>query len=160
MTLKHIQRRKKGIVLLVNKWDLLSEEVRKNVAKYKRSLVQQVPYLEHVPMIFTSGLNKKGIFQALEKALEVYENRRRQIPTVTLNKILQKALVQHQPPTIQGRVIKINYATQLTGKSPIIALFCNFPKLVPANYKRFLEKQIRLFTSLEGAPVTLVFKKK
>lgn len=154
-----IRRRKKGLILLANKWDKLKNQGINAIA-YKKELIAELPLLEHVPILLTSGLHKKGIYQTVEKAIEVYKNLKQRLPTSKVNNVILKAVGQHEPPVSKGKRIKIKYATQLPTPSPTFALFCNLPQYIPATYKRYLERQLRTYFSLEGAPVTLVFKKK
>ncbi len=152
-------RKKKGLVLLVNKADLL-ENPSQTIVNYRKALQQELAFASYIPIIFTSGLEKKNIYQAIEKALAVYENSQQRIPTANLNKIIQKAINQLPPPAPKGKTLRFNYATQLPIKNPTIAIFCNLPQYIPTNYKRYLEKQLRLYTHFEGVPLTLIFKKK
>ncbi len=154
-----VRRRKRGLVLLANKWDKLKDQ-KINPAAYRKSLIAQLPLLEHIPILLTSGLYKKGIYQTVEKAIAVYEHLSQRFPTPRINEVLLKAVTQHAHPLTKGKEIKIKYATQLPTSSPTFALFCNLPQYISSTYARYLERQLRLYFPLEGVPVTLVFKKK
>ena len=153
------QRKKKAVVLLVNKWDLVAKD-HATFTHYKKTLQAALDYLRYLPILFTSGRYKKHIHQAIEAALKVYKNKYNKVPTPQLNRIVQEAVLQHPPPMLKGKRIKINYATQLTGRHPIFAMFCNLPQYIPMNYKRYLENKIRQATHFEGVPITLIFKRK
>ena len=152
-------RKKKGVILLVNKWDLMDKGEQAQLI-YRQKLLKQLPYVSHLPILFTSGLHRHHLYQIIERALKVYENRHRKVSTPTLNKVLQSAIIQKPAPSVKGKAIKINYATQLSLPYPAFAIFCNTPQDVPTHYKRYLEKQLRLYSNFEGVPILLVFKKK
>ena len=155
-----VHRKRKGIVLLINKWDQ-EDHTEKHVEAYKKALEQSLAHLYYMPVLFTSGLQKHNIHQTLEKALEVYKNRQKKIPTPLLNKFIQKVLLKNPLPSPKGHALKINYVRQeQKAPWPIFVLFCNHPEYVPSNYKRYLEKQIRSYYTLEGVPISLVFKHK
>ena len=151
--------RKKGMVLLVNKWDVIDKEIY-SAERYRKELATHLGTLAYVPVLFTSGLHKQRIFQIMEKALQVYENRKSRISTPKLNDFLQAAVNKTPPPMLKGKLIKIKYATQMPLPSPTFALFANLPQYVQTPYKRYLTNQLRENFDLEGTPVTLVFKKK
>jgi GTP-binding protein len=150
---------KKGIVLLVNKWDLIEKDNHTN-AQYKKQLQQQLGLLSYIPILFISALNKQRIYQAIEKALEVYANRSQAIPTATLNQVMLPMIEKYPPPAIKGKHIKIKYVTKLPTLTPVIAFFCNLPQYIQPAYQRYLENQLRKHFNLEGVPVQLVFRKK
>lgn len=152
-------KHKKGILLLVNKWDLIDKE-KHDAQLYRKELVIQLGSLAYIPILFTSGLKKQRIYHIMEKAVEIYQNRSRRVPTPALNKIIQEAIAKTPPPMTKGKRIKIKYATQMPLPSPTFALFANLPQYIAPSYKRYLTKQIRAQFALEGAPVTLVCKKK
>ncbi len=151
--------RKKGMVLLVNKWDLIDKQVY-SAERYRKELATHLGTLAYVPVLFTSGLHKQRIFQVMEKALKVYENRQSRIPTPKLNDFIQATVNKTPPPMLKGKLIKIKYATQMPLSSPTFALFANLPQYIQTPYKRYLTNQLRAHFDLEGTPVTLVFKKK
>lgn len=150
---------KKGIILAINKWDLVDKEAY-DIANYRKDLATQLGTLAYIPVLFISGLKKQRIFHLIKKALEVYENRRQRVPTPLFNKIIQDAITQTPPPVIKGKLVKIKYATQMPLSSPTFALFANLPQYIPTSYKRYLTNQIRAQLNFEGTPVTLVCKKK
>ena len=152
-------RKKKGILLIVNKADTLNT-TNNAFIDYKKKVREALGSMDYFPILFTSGQYKKNIYQTIEKALEVYANRKKHLPTSTLNNVVQDAIRQNPLPFVQGKAIKINYVTQLHTPWPMFVLFCNRPKHIPANYKRYLEKKIRAFTRFEGAPILLSFRRK
>ncbi len=149
----------KGIVLLVNKWDLIQKDT--NTARdYEKALKAKLAPFTDVPILFTSVLEKKRIFQALETALAVYANRQTRIPSSRLNDVMLKAIQQHQPPMVRGYNVNIKYVTQLPTAIPSFAFFSNHPKDIRPPYKRYLENQLRKHFNLSGIPVRLFFRKK
>lgn len=152
-------RYKKGIVLLVNKWDLVQKNTHTS-AEYKKQIQNQLGLLSYIPVIFISALNKQRIYQVLEKALEVYTNRIQKLSTSALNKIMLPVIERYPPPALKGKYIKIKYVTKLPTHTPVIAFFCNLPQYIQPAYQRYLENQLRKNFSLEGVPVQLVFRQK
>lgn len=150
---------KKGIVLLVNKWDLIEKDNHTN-AQYKKQLQQQLGLLSYIPILFISALNKQRIYQAVEKALEVYANRAQKLSTTVLNQVMLPLIEKYPPPATKGKYIKIKYVTKLPTLTPVIAFFCNLPQYIQPAYQRYLENQLRKNFNLEGVPVQLVFRKK
>ena len=149
----------KGIVVLVNKWDLLAKET--NTAKeYEKQLKQRLAPFTDVPILFISALEKTRIFKAVEIALEVYENRKQKIPTSSLNDTMLKAIQGYHPPVVRGYPIKIKFVTQLPTAVPSFAFFCNFPDDIKQPYKNYLENKLRENFKLTGVPVRLFFRKK
>ena len=152
-------RYKKGSVLLVNKWDLIQKDTHTAEA-YKKELLQKLAPLDYIPILFTSMVKKQRVYQAIEKALEVYKNRAQKLSTAALNKVMLAAIERYPPPAIKGKYIKIKYVTQLPTHTPVFAFFCNLPQYIKPPYKRYLEKELRRHFSLEGVPIKLVFRKK
>lgn len=151
--------RKKGIIVLVNKWDLAEKDT--NTARdYEASLKAKTAPFTDFPVIFISALEKKRIFQALEKGIEIYQNRAMRIPGAKLNNWFQEALIKHPVPSNGGRHIKIKYVSQLPTPTPVFAFFCNMPSEVKDSYKRYLENDLRRKFGFEGVPIKFVFKKK
>lgn len=149
----------KGIVVLVNKWDLVAKET--NTAKeYEKQLKQRLAPFTDVPILFISALEKTRIFKAVEVALQVYENRQQKIPTSQLNDTLLKAIQSYHPPVVRGYPIKIKFVTQLPTAVPSFAFFCNFPDDIKQPYKNYLENKLRESFNLTGVPVRLFFRKK
>ena len=152
-------RYKKGLVILVNKWDLIQKDSH-TVETYKKELLKKLAPLDYMPVLFTSTVKKQRIYQAIEKTLEVYESRRKKIATSALNKVMLAAIERYNPPAIKGKHIKIKYVTQLPIHTPVFAFFCNLPQYIKPPYRRYLENQLRSNFNLEGVPITLVFRKK
>ncbi len=153
------QKRNKGIVLLVNKWDLVKKETN-TMRDFKREVLERFRPFTDVPIIFTSATEKVRIFQAIEAALEVYENRSRKIKTSLLNNTMLEVIEKNPPPSHRGSYVKIKYITQLPTYFPAFAFFCNNPKHVKAEYKNFLENQLREHFDFTGVPIGLFFRKK
>lgn len=152
-------RKGKGIVILVNKWDLIEKET--NTARdYEKELKQRLAPFTDVPIIFTSVPDKQRIFKAIEEALRVYENRQRKIPTSKLNDIMLKAIESYHPPVVRGTPIRIKYVTQLPTHTPAFAFFCNLPDDVKQPYKNYLENQLRANFDFQGVPLKIFFRKK
>lgn len=153
------QRRNKGVVLLVNKWDLVNKET--NTARdYEKELRERISPFSDVPVLFISVADKQRIFQAVEAGLQVYENRSRKIKTSKLNEVLLEAIERYPPPSHRGRFVKIKYVTQLPTYYPAFAFFCNNPKHVKDNYRHYLENQLRKNFDFSGVPIGVFFRKK
>lgn len=153
------QRRNKGIVILVNKWDLVEKET--NTARdYEKVIKERIAPFTDVPVIFISVLDKTRIFRAVEAALEVYENRNRKVKTSELNELLLDVIEKTPPPAHRGKLIKIKYITQLPLAYPAFIFFCNFPTHVKENYKYFLENQLRKNYNFTGVTISIFFRKK
>jgi GTP-binding protein len=153
------ERNKKGVVIVVNKWDLLEKE-NNTLKEYEERIKQRLQPFCDVPVIFTSVLKKQRIFKVLEAAKQVYENRRRHIPTSKLNDILQQIIKETPPPVNKGKRIKINYITQLPLNYPSFVFFCNLPQYIKDPYKRFIENQLRKIFDFCGTPIVLQFRSK
>jgi len=149
----------KGIVVLVNKWDLVNKET--NTARdYELDLKKRLAPFTDVPVIFISVKEKTRIFKVIEIALEVYDNRHKKIPTSKLNEVILKAIESYHPPVVRGNPIKIKYITQLPTVVPSFAFFCNYPDDVKQPYKNYLENQLRKSFDFSGIPLRLFFRKK
>ncbi len=149
----------KGIVVLVNKWDLIEKET--NTARdYEKELKQRLAPFNDVPIIFISVHEKQRIFKSIEAGLEVYENRSRRIATSALNDVMLKAVEQYHPPVVRGNAIKIKYVTQLPTHSPSFAFFSNYPDDIKAPYRNYLENQLREKFDFKGVPIRIFFRKK
>ncbi|NND09471.1 MAG: ribosome biogenesis GTPase Der [Saprospiraceae bacterium] len=152
-------KRKKGVVVLVNKWDLIDKET--NTAKaYTETLQRKLAPFNDVPILFISALTKQRIFKAIEVALQVYERRKQRIKTSLLNEVMLKVIEQYGPPAKKGRFIKIKYITQLPSKTPAFAFFCNYPDHINHSYRNYLENQMRKHFEFTGVPISIIFKKK
>ncbi len=152
-------RKGKGVVVLVNKWDLVDKET--NTAKdYEKKLKEKLAPFTDVPILFISAKEKTRIFKAIEVGLEVYDNRKKKIPTSQLNEAMLKAVETYHAPVVRGHPIKIKFVTQLPTLVPSFAFFCNFPDDIKQPYKNYLENQLRQHFDLTGVPVRLFFRKK
>lgn len=149
----------KGLVVLVNKWDLVAKET--NTARdYERVLKQRLAPFNDVPVLFISAKEKMRIHKAIETGLEVYENRQRKIPTSQLNDVILKAIEAYHPPVVRGHPIKIKYVTQLPTATPAFAFFANFPDDIKTPYRNYLENKLREHFQFTGVPVRIFFRKK
>ena len=148
-----------GVVVLVNKWDLMPKET--NTARdYEAELKKRIAPFSDVPILFVSAKDKTRIYKAIELALEVYENKKRKVQTSKLNDIMLKAIESYHPPVVRGNPVKIKYVTQLPTNVPSFAFFCNFPDDVKEPYKNYLENQLRKNFNFTGVPIRLFFRKK
>lgn len=153
------QRNNKGIVILVNKWDLMEKETN-SVKEYTAKIKEVISPFEDVPILFVSVMNKQRIYKAIETAVEVYQNRSKRIPTRKLNDILLPIIEKTPPPSTKGKYVKIKFCTQLPTPYPQFAFFCNLPQYVKDPYKRFLENKIRQNFDFTGVPMTIFMRKK
>lgn len=149
----------KGIVVLVNKWDLIGKET--NTAKeFEKLLKERLAPFTDVPILFISAKEKTRIFRVIETALEVYDNRKRVVPTSQLNEVMLKAIESYHPPVVRGNPVKIKYVTQLPTHVPSFAFFSNHPDDIKEPYKNYLENQLRMKFNFTGVPIRLFFRKK
>jgi len=149
----------KGIVVLVNKWDLITKETNTAIQTEKELRKRLAPFND-VPILFVSALEKIRIHKAIEAALQVYASRQQKIPTAALNEKMLKAIEAYHPPVVRGHPIKIKFITQLPTAVPSFAFFCNFPDDIKTPYKNYLENQLRSNFNFTGIPVRLFFRKK
>ena len=154
-----IHRNKKGIVVVVNKWDLVEKD-NHTMKKFEEDILEKFAPIVDVPIVFTSALTKQRILKILESAMMVFENRNRHIPTSKLNELLLGAIEAYPPPAHKGKYVKIKYITQLPTKIPSFAFFCNLPQYVKDPYKRYLENKIRANFNFTGIPIQLYFRLK
>lgn len=152
-------RKGKGIVLLVNKWDLM-EKATHTARDYEKELKNRLAPFTDVPVLFVSVKDKLRIFKVIETALQVYENRQRKVPTSRLNEVMLKAVASYHAPVVRGNSIKIKYVTQLPTVVPSFAFFCNYPDDIKQPYKNYLENQLRENFDFKGVPVRVFFRKK
>ncbi len=157
--LQLVEKNHKGVVIVVNKWDLIDKETNTHI-EFKKRLEEKLAPFTDIPIIFTSVTEKQRIFKTLDLANQVYKNKTRQIPTAELNDFIHPILEKTPPPAIKGKYIKIKYVTQLKTKFPAFAFFCNFPQYIRDPYKRFLENKIRASFDFSGVPITIFFRKK
>jgi GTP-binding protein len=157
--LKQAETMNKGLVIAVNKWDLVEKET--NTARdYERHIKDRLKTLDYVPVLFISALTKQRVHKVMEAALAVAERRRQRIPTSALNDVMLPAIAQHNPPMYRNQRVKIKYVTQVREGPPVFAFFCNHPKGIREPYRRFLENRLREAFPFEGVPLTIVFKSK
>ncbi|MFZ5939377.1 MAG: ribosome biogenesis GTPase Der [Bacteroidota bacterium] len=154
-----IERNSKGVVVLVNKWDLVEKE-NATLKQMEKEIRSRLEPFSDVPLIFISALTKQRIHKSLEEAIEVYNNRRKRIPTAELNEVFQEIIEAYPPPAWKGKYIKIKYVTQLPTYSPSFAFYCNLPQYVREPYKRYLENQLRKRFNFTGVPVKIFMRKK
>ena len=154
-----IIRNKKGVVILVNKWDLIEKDTH-SVKKITEVVHERIAPFVDVPIVFISALSKQRIYKALETAVEVYRNRTQKVKTSELNDVLLEAIEKYPPPSIKGKFIKIKYVTQLPSPTPSFALFANLPQYIKEPYRRYIENQIREHFSFSGVPIQIFFRKK
>ncbi|MBN1132864.1 MAG: ribosome biogenesis GTPase Der [Bacteroidales bacterium] len=154
-----IERNRKGVVVLVNKWDVVDKDTM-SAKKYEASIRKRLEPFSDVPVLFISALTKQRIHKALEETVTVYENRKKKIPTSKLNAVMLKAVEEYNPPAVKGKFIKIKYVTQLPTHAPSFAFFCNLPQYVREPYKRYLENQIRKNFNFTGVPIQIFMRKK
>ncbi|ROT46941.1 ribosome biogenesis GTPase Der [Candidatus Cardinium hertigii] len=152
-------RYKKGMVLVVNKWDLVDKETMA-AHTYRAHLWKKLAPLNYLPIVFVSTIKKQRVYQTIEKALAVYQNKIKKISTSVLNKIMLPIIEKMHPAAVKGKYIKIKYCTQVTSHTPTFAFFCNHPQYIQPNYKSYLENKLRSHFDFEGVPVQVVFKKK
>ena len=152
-------RKGKGVVVLVNKWDLIEKET--NTARdYEKNLKMKLAPFTDVPVLFVSVKDKTRIFKAIETALEVFDNKQRKIPTSQLNEVMLKAVQVYHAPVVRGNTVKIKYVTQLPTHVPSFAFFTNYPDDINQPYKNYLENQLRTQFNFKGVPVRIFFRKK
>ncbi|MCW3787366.1 ribosome biogenesis GTPase Der [Plebeiibacterium sediminum] len=154
-----IQRNKKGVVILINKWDLIEKDTM-TMKRYEDEVRSKFAPFVDFPIIFTSVLTKQRIHKALEMAVTVYENKTRKIPTSKLNEAMQQIVHDNPPPSTKGKYIKIKYIMQLPTNTPAFAFFCNLPQYVREPYKRFLENKLRKMWDFSGVPIQIFMRKK
>lgn len=149
----------KGIMIMVNKWDLIEKDT-KTADTYKKAIYEKLGQMDWIPVIFTSVVNKQRIFQAVELAIKIYDNKEKKVSTSKLNEIMLPEIERYPPPAIKGKYIKIKYITQIPSQVPTFAFFCNLPQYIKAPYERYLENKIRKHFDFEGVPIRLFFRKK
>jgi GTPase len=153
------QKQNKGMVIMVNKWDLVEKD-SKTSETMKKDMLEKLAPIAYIPFVFASALEKQRIFQVMEKAVEVFNNKTKKIPTSQLNDAMLPEIVHYPPPSMKGKMIQIKYITQVAARSPSFAFFCNLPQYIQESYKRFLENKLREKFDLTGVPVRFFFRKK
>ncbi|GET30810.1 ribosome biogenesis GTPase Der [Prolixibacter sp. SD074] len=154
-----IARNRKGVVVVVNKWDLVEKD-NHTMEQFRRKIMERFEPFTDIPVVFTSALTKQRIFKALEEALHVYANRTQRIPTSKVNEVMQKVIEAYPPPAYKGKYIRIKYVTQLPTHTPAFAFYCNLPQYVREPYKRYLENKIRENFDFTGVPIQIFMRKK
>ena len=152
-------RNRKGIVLVVNKWDLIEKDHTTH-KEYEDLILQKVAPFNDIPVIFTSVINKQRIYKVLESAIQTYKNKSRRISTSELNEVMLEIIKHTPPPVTKDKMVKIKYVTQLPTPFPAFAFFCNLPQYVKDSYKRFLENRIREHWDFKGVPIEIYFRQK
>lgn len=153
------EKNKKGIVIVVNKWDTIEKD-HKTTKEFEARIREKIAPFVDVPIVFTSVTEKQRIFKVVETAMEVYENKTKKIPTSKLNDVMLEIIGNYPPPATKGKHIKIKYATQLPGRSPMFAFFCNLPQYIKDPYKRFIENKLRDNFDFKGVPIQIYFRQK
>jgi len=153
------QKNKKGIIILVNKWDLVEKDTH-STKEFETKIRQELEPFTDVPIIFISTLTKQRIFKAIEKAVEVYHNRKNRIPTSKLNDTMLDIIRQNPPPANKGKFVKVKFCTQLPTPTPQFVFFANLPQYVRDPYKRFIENKMRELFNFHGVPIVIYFRKK
>ena len=154
-----IQKNRKGVVIVVNKWDLV-EKGNNTLRDFELNLRQKLQPFSDVPIIFTSAITKQRLIKALEAAIHVFENRAQKITTSKLNDLMLPIISQNPPPAVKGKYVKIKYITQLKTPFPAFAFFCNLPQYIREPYKRFLENKLRQNFDFSGVPIEIYFREK
>jgi len=153
------EKNKKGVVILVNKWDLI-EKNTKTTAVFEEQIHNKIAPFTDVPIVFTSVVEKQRIYKSLEAASKVYENKLKKIPTSKLNEVMLPIIESFPPPAVKGKYVKIKYVTQINGSSPMFAFFCNLPQYIKEPYKRFIENKLREHFDFKGVPIQIFFRQK
>jgi len=153
------EKNKKGVVIVVNKWDLI-EKNNKTIKVFEEMIREKIAPFTDVPIVFTSVTEKQRVLKVIDVANQVYANRAKRIPTSKLNEIMLPIIEAIPPPSTKGKYVKIKYVTQIAGASPMFAFFCNLPQYVKEPYYRFVENKLRENFDFEGAPVQVWFRQK
>ena len=152
-------KNRKGVIILINKWDLVEKETN-TMRDFEAEIRRQIAPFTDVPIIFTSVLTKQRLLKAIETAVEVFENRKRRISTSKLNETMLEIVQQNSPPATKGKFVKIKYCMQLPTPTPQFAFFSNLPQYVKEPYKRYVENQLREHYNFSGVPITIYFRQK
>lgn len=153
-----IQKNQKGVVLMVNKWDMIADKSNNTMKEFRAHIIEKIAPFTDVPIIFTSVTEKQRIHDVLETAVKVFENRKKKISTNKLNKQLLPILQNHPPPSVKGKQINIKFVTMLPTYKPTFAFFCNYPKYIKEPYKRYVENRLRELYDYTGVPLQLFFR--
>ncbi|MGJ1198051.1 ribosome biogenesis GTPase Der [Sphingobacterium spiritivorum] len=153
------EKNKKGVMIVVNKWDLIEKD-NKTMKEFEARIREKIAPFTDVPIVFTSVTEKQRIHKTLEVAAKVYQNKTKKIPTSKLNEVMLQVIENYPPPAIKGKYIKVKYVTQIPGRSPMFAFFCNLPQYIKDPYKRYVENKLRENFDFEGVPIQLYFRQK
>ena len=153
------EKNKKGIVIVVNKWDLI-EKNNKTIKVFEEQIRDKVAPFTDVPIVFTSVTEKQRVLKVIETAQHVYDNRKKKIPTSKLNEVMLPIIENYPPPATKGKFVKIKYVTQINGSSPMFAFFCNLPQYLKEAYYRFIENKLRENFDFTGVPIQVFFRQK
>lgn len=154
------QKNRKGIVIVVNKWDLVEDKKTNTMRDFEAAIKNKIGQFTDIPVLFVSALTKQRILKAVETAMEVFENRKKKIKTSQLNEVMLPVFENNPPPALKGKYIKIKYCVQLGTPSPQFVFFCNLPQYVKEPYKRFTENQLRKHFGFTGVPIEVYFRQK
>lgn len=154
------QKNRKGIVILVNKWDLIEDKQTNTMRDFEKSIKDKIGQFQDIPILFVSALTKQRILKAVEVAMQVYDDRKKKIKTSKLNEVMLPIFENTPPPALKGKYIKIKYCVQLPTPSPQFVFFCNLPQYVKEPYKRFTENQLRKEFGFTGVPIEVYFRQK
>ncbi|GAB2949023.1 ribosome biogenesis GTPase Der [Hymenobacter coalescens] len=153
-------RNRKGIVILVNKWDLIENKESNTAKEFEDKIYDMIKPISYPPIIFTSALTKQRVHKAIETTMEVYANKRKKVSTSELNEVMLKEIEKYPPPSTKGKMVRIKYVTQLPTHNPVFAFFCNLPQYVKESYTRYLENRLREHFDFTGVPIGIVYRKK
>ncbi|MEN5235666.1 ribosome biogenesis GTPase Der [Sphingobacterium faecium] len=153
------EKNRKGIVIVVNKWDTIDKD-NKTMKEFEARIKEKIAPFTDIPIVFTSVTEKQRIFKTLEVAAKVYENKTKKIPTSKLNEVMLQVIENYPPPALKGKYIKVKYVTQLPGRTPMFAFFCNLPQYVKDPYKRYIENKLREHFDFDGVPIQIYFRQK
>jgi GTP-binding protein len=153
------EEKRKGIVILVNKWDLIEKDTS-TAKKFEDDIKEKIAPLTYIPIMFVSVLNKQRVFQAVELIVKVYENMHKKIATSVLNDVMLPEVAKYPPPALKGKYIKIKYITQLPTRTVTFAFFCNLPQYIKDPYKGYLENRLRQHFDFAGVPINIICKAK
>ena len=154
-----IREQRKGLIVAMNKWDLIEKDTN-TAQEFTKELLFHFPVLNDIPIMFVSAINKQRLYKLLDEAFLIKERMQQRIPTGELNNFFIKAIDRNPPASVKGRYIKIKYVTQVLENPPLIVFFCNEPSLIMDNYKRYLESIFRKFYDFKGVPLNFVYRKK
>ncbi|MEL0010861.1 MAG: GTP-binding protein, partial [Bacteroidota bacterium] len=158
--LRQAEQYNKGLIIVWNKWDLITEKDTHTVREFEQTVYEAVPQMDYIPVLTISALNKQRIHKVLDLCAQVIEERKKQIGTSELNSFIDDILRKRPLPMKRGRELKIQYASQVKSNPPVFKFFMNSPQDLPPNYRRYLENQLRETYKFTGVPITMVFKQK